>query len=131
MIKLTDILNEGKPNLKDYPDFVQTQYDKWERIKPGYGARYLATLPSAKEVWREVELGEKLMTVLKGINRQVSKVPPQQMPALHMKLLKQELPKLGRITDKQMLKLAWDPYAKFKTVWDEVEYVLKIMMKKK
>lgn len=131
MIRLIELLAEAKPNLKDYPDFVQVQYDKWERIKPGYGERYLASLPSPKEVWREVELGEKLMTVLKKINGQVTKVPPQQMPALHMKLLKQELPKLGKITDKQMLKLAWDPYARFKTVWDEVEYVLKIMLKNK
>lgn len=137
MIRLTELLKETTkiitPNPDDvteYPDWVQKKYEYWERHTKGWGKRYLQTLPPAKTMKRQEELRPKLIDVLKKINGAITKVPPSQMPALHFTLLKKEIAKFGKVSDAQLQKLCWDLNDKFKTVWDEAEYLIKIITKK-
>ena len=51
----------------------------------------------------------------------------QALPQLLFKYYKEELPKFGKITDKQILTMMRKD--SIKTVWDETDYLIKIFMK--
>ena len=132
MIRLSDILKES--NIEDYPEF----YQKWYKTHYDIGGkeraeRYLKTLPPAKELKKRKELGDKIEAKLKEVKRKAhsemdkKRLGSQALPQLLFKYYKEELPKFGKITDKQILTMMRKD--SIKTVWDETDYLIKIFMK--
>lgn len=133
MIRLTDILSEAR--IEDYPAYYQKSYNSYLNSIGGKAKAdaYLKSLPPAKELKKKEELGKKIEAKLKEIHRRAydehikKKMGSQAYPQLLFKYYKEELPKFGRITDKQISTMMGKD--SIKTIWDQVDYLVKIFMK--
>ena len=133
MIRLKSLLTEAR--IEDYPAYYQKWYNSYLRSAGGKkkADAYLKSLPSAKELKRKEELGKQIEAKLKEIHRKAyaehikKKMGSQAYPQLLFKYYKEELPEFGRITDKQISTMMRKD--SIKTIWDEVDYLVKIFMK--
>lgn len=132
MIKLKTLLYEVS-DVKDYPQDVQDKYNKylqtWGR---DFADAYLEREPDPndsidnlkKEIYKRLKSAKQ--KTADEINNK--KLGSDKYVPLLTKNYKNELNKIGKITDIQINKLFDD---KFKTVWDEADYLLKIFKKQK
>jgi hypothetical protein len=133
MIRLADILTEA--GIEDYPAYYQKWYNSYLNSAGGKAKAdaYLKSLPPAKELKKKEELGKKIEAKLKEIHRKAydehmkKKMGSQAYPQLLFKYYKEELPKFGKITDKQIVNMMRKD--SIKTIWDEVDYLVKIFIK--
>ena len=119
--------------LSSYPEDIQLQYNKylkeWNKQMADAFLERQET-PDAYKDQRELffqKLDRQLSNAKKRISNEAKGKGSEKYPVISFRIYKEELSKLGKITDAQIRHLLFDD--KIKTIWQEQAYLMKLFAK--